>query len=294
MRLVERDHQQPRCAICHDDAKTLLDECKRCATRFHFECFAEHGQCPTLGCVGDAVVASLEPRTTDAMRRVQQGVLVAISVAGLSVGVVSFALRAQPRIDRSTAPTRADLEDPTHVAKCVARVENAVRSLRADEGCRMITAVELTVWSDARAWSAIGRARLDAGMVDSARDILFLAARLEPENATIQARVGALALALGNEELANAHWTRALELDPACVEALVDRGTLRLRTGDVRGANVDLAAALARDPGSARVLVGAARGLFLAGLTDAANVLADEARRLAPRHAVDRALSSLR
>ncbi|HYD55470.1 MAG TPA: tetratricopeptide repeat protein, partial [Burkholderiales bacterium] len=169
---------------------------------------------------------------------------------------------------------------------------------------------------DSRAWHYLGVARHALGSLDAAALALRASIQLSADDPEVFCALAAvlgqggkwaeaesaladavqrfpehaglhfnLAVALeqrGADFPAEAHYDTALAIQPACVQALLNRGALHLRHGRHAAALADFDALLAVQPESVDALLNRSRALMRLNRDDEALVAARQAQRLAP------------
>jgi len=93
-----------------------------------------------------------------------------------------------------------------------------------------------------------GLACIDAGRLDEATTVFEGLLAFNPRDAFAHVARGTIAERQGDDTLAFAHYSAALELEPTMVPALLARAELLLKLGEVELAREDIAAAEAQKP----------------------------------------------
>ncbi len=94
---------------------------------------------------------------------------------------------------------------------------------RASDYCQQALATDST---NADIYNLLGLIALQAGQSQLAREFFLTAVTFEPERGLFQRNLGAASYALGEDEVAETHFRKALELDPADSEALFNLALL--------------------------------------------------------------------
>lgn len=94
---------------------------------------------------------------------------------------------------------------------------------RASDYCQQALATDST---NANIYNLLGLIALQVGQSQLAREFFLTAVTFEPERGLFQRNLGAASYALGEDEIAETHFRKALELDPADSEALFNLALL--------------------------------------------------------------------
>lgn len=92
------------------------------------------------------------------------------------------------------------------------------------------------------------RQAMENGQLETARDILQGLVNQNPEHPDVQANLGIVRKALGNEEAAKTHFSKALQASPGHAVAANNLALMKQKAGDFREARQLLEQAIERNP----------------------------------------------